>query len=148
MSPTDLQSMNVSMTSVDVYWTVPYITYTPEQYIVYYGTSQSSLISSSALVNGSTNLTAEYIQYSVTLMGLESDTLYYYRMGSSNTEGATNSTNIGNFTTLRIEGTNYIKLPNKNVIKMCTYCSVHTLKLIIVLLSNPPAVLFVTCEDV
>ena len=48
MRPEDITFMDVKSDSVIIQWTVPYISYSPETYVVQYGTSRDSLIHNSS----------------------------------------------------------------------------------------------------
>ena len=82
---------------------VPLIAYTPEQYTVYYGTSLGSLASYPTTVAGSTNFSSVDLDYSLNITGLTFDTLYYFYIEASNTEGEATSVTM-NFTTLVVTG--------------------------------------------
>ena len=64
--PEDITFMDVKSDSVIIQWTVPYISYSPETYVVQYGTSRDSLIHNSS----STHSEEEVMTYSVELSGL------------------------------------------------------------------------------
>lgn len=106
--PTDVHVANVSTTMASIRWTVPLLTYTPEQYRVYYGTSQSSLTRFTTSVVELANFSSVDSNFSLDLTDLGFNTLYYFFVRASNTEDMTDSA-IGNFTTLDIEGNNGLR---------------------------------------
>ena len=99
-----LQVTNVTYDSFQIQWTIASLAYTPEQYTVYYGTSQTSLTSIGPVINGTNNYSLTNVQYTAYIDGLAFNTRYFVRIQSNNTEGVINSDTI-NFTTINIEGT-------------------------------------------
>ena len=88
--------MDVKSDSVIIQWTVPYISYSPETYVVQYGTSSDSLIHNSS----STDSEEEVMTYSVELSGLRDNTTYYVQILATNTA---QRSNVHNFTTLPLQ---------------------------------------------
>ena len=91
-----IEAVNETSTSVTISWRVQSVSYTPEIYIVHYGTSDSDQIESSQTVHGPTQL-QEILdingsEYRVTLTDLKPYTQYYYYVSATNTEGSSNST--------------------------------------------------------
>ena len=84
--------MDVKSDSVIIQWTVPYISYSLETYVVQYGTSRDSLIHNSS----STDSEEEVMTYSVELSGLRDNTTYYVQVLTTNTA---QRSNVHNFTT-------------------------------------------------
>lgn len=80
-------------------WTVLFLTYTPETYVVVYGTDRTNLNRSSPPVSSGASITARDINLLVTLTGLEAVTTYHYRLVANNTVGSNYSDVIMNFTT-------------------------------------------------
>ena len=98
-----LGPVSVTPTTATIYWTIPQVSYTPENYTVIFGTSMDELHMISSIVN--TNnidilmfITATNIQYNVTIQGLNINVMYYYQVQSVNTNGTTNSS-ISSFIT-------------------------------------------------
>ena len=91
-APTDLTSFDIKYNEATIQWTVPMLSYTPEEYTVYYGTSESSLTDTSAMVEGAIDFSSANQQYSVTITDLLFNTLYYFKVRATNTEGNTEST--------------------------------------------------------
>ena len=85
-------------TSVTVQWIVTMVAYTPETYVVQYGTSSDSLRNRSDELPGQMDFTARDQEYSVQLNELIPNTTYYYKVIAKNTRGSTSSI-VGNFTT-------------------------------------------------
>ena len=99
MRPEDITFMDVKSDSVIIQWTVPYISYSPETYVVQYGTSRDSLIHNSS----STDSEEEVMTYSVELSGLRGNTTYYVQVLATNTAHRSNRSTVHTFTTLPLE---------------------------------------------
>ena len=98
-----LGPVSVTPTTATIYWTIPQVSYTPENYTVLFGTSMNELNMISSVVN--TNnidsllfITDTNIQYNVTIEGLSINVMYYYQVQSVNIIGTTNSS-ISSFIT-------------------------------------------------
>ena len=96
-------TVNVTPTTATISWTIPQVSYTPENYTVLFGTSMDELNMISSIVN--TNnfdnlqfITATNVPYTVTIQGLNINVVYYYQVQSVNTIGK-NYSSISNFTT-------------------------------------------------
>ena len=97
--PDDITFMDVKSDSVIIQWTVAYISYSPETYVVQYGTSRDSLIHNS----GSTDSEeGEMMSYSVELSGLRDNTTYYVQVLATNTAQRSNRSSVLGFTTLSL----------------------------------------------
>ena len=68
-------------------WTIPEIAYTPETYVVEYGTSMQSLDMRS-MEQRNEAFEAENLMFSVPLTGLTRNTLYNYQVVATNSLGA------------------------------------------------------------
>ena len=88
--PEDIAFMDVKSDSVIIQWTVPYISYSPETYVVQYGTSRDSLIHNSS----STDSEEEVMTYSVELSGLRDNTTYYVQVLATNTAQRSNRSTV------------------------------------------------------
>ena len=97
--PEDITFVDVKSDSVIIQWTVPYISYSPEAYVVQYGTSRDSLIHNSS----STHSEEEVTTYSVELSGLRDNTTYYVQVLATNTAQRSNRTTVHTFTTLPLQ---------------------------------------------
>ena len=97
--PEDITFMDVKSDSVIIQWTVPYISYSPETYVVQYGTSRDSLIHNSS----STDSEEEVMTYSVELSDLRDNTTYYVQVLATNTANRSNRSTVHNFTTLPLQ---------------------------------------------
>ena len=84
---------------VIILWSVLSIGYTPETYVVKYGTDESSLDTLSEELMSSEDYNAVDIPFSVTLSNLQPVTTYYYRVVATNSHSSTES-DVGTFTTL------------------------------------------------
>ena len=94
--PEDITFMDVKSDSVIIQWTVPYISYSPETYVVQYGTSRDSLIHNSS----STDSEEEVMTYSVELSGLRDNITYYVQVLATNTAQRSNRSTVHTFTIL------------------------------------------------
>ena len=92
--------MNVDTRAMSsmIQWTVPIIAYTPETYVVNYGTSMSSLDVMSNPVQSGSAFEAVNQVFSVELTGLVYTTTYFYQVVAANGQGSTSSA-IQSFTT-------------------------------------------------
>ena len=69
MRPEDITFMDIKSDSVIIQWTVPYISYSPETYVVQYGTSRDSLIHNSSSTHRGPCLPSLPTEPSLTLVG-------------------------------------------------------------------------------
>ena len=95
--PEDITFMDVKSDSVIIQWTVAYISYSPETYVVQYGTSRDSLIHNNRPTDSEEG---EMMSYSVELSGLRDNTIYYVQVLVTNTAQRSNKSSVHNFTTL------------------------------------------------
>ncbi len=95
---TDLTATSDFYNTATIQWTVPVIAYTPETYVVYYGTDMSTLDRMSDTVSSGSDFVATNIQLFVELTGLTFSTEYYYQLVANNTFAPTYS-EVMNFTT-------------------------------------------------
>ena len=77
---------------------VPYIAYTPETYVVQYGTIETSLTNTSDVVSGSSDIMVTNLLYSVQLSNLEPLTDYFYQVVAMNSFSS-NASETAAFTT-------------------------------------------------
>ena len=93
-------NVHVHSNTATIYWIVPEVAYTPENYTVLYGLAVDNLTMTSSTVNMVHDdfLTATNIQYNVTINGLALNEDYYFQIVSDNILGR-NYSGIGNFTT-------------------------------------------------
>ena len=82
-----MQVVNVTASSATVQWVVPYLAYTREQYEVSYGTARSTLDQSMLVVDSETNSSASNITYSVFFQDLTPNSVYFFQVRSTNTQG-------------------------------------------------------------
>ncbi|XP_019858755.1 PREDICTED: receptor-type tyrosine-protein phosphatase F-like [Amphimedon queenslandica] len=90
-SPVNTSAVNIRYNSATIRWIVPSIAYTPEEYVVLYGTNSTNMNDLSSVVNGSTNFSIIDSVLTVDLFDLTHDTVYHFRIRSTNTEGSTES---------------------------------------------------------
>ncbi len=95
---TDLTATSDFYDTATIQWTIPLIAYTPETYVVYYGTDMSTLDRKSDTVSSGNDFAATNIRLFVELVGLTFSTEYYYQLVANNTF-ASNSSEVMNFTT-------------------------------------------------
>ena len=91
--------MNITGETAVIMWTILRVTFTFEEYAVYYGQTEDSLSMMSEVLYG-LDLSAVNVTYKVTLSGLQPLSIYYYRVVSSNSITESSSA-ILNFTTVR-----------------------------------------------
>ena len=99
VTPESLTVSAVSSTSATIGWTVPSIVYTPETYVVEYGTSQDRLDMSSDPQYSGPNISIGSRTYSLQLNGLRAGTLYHYQVVANNFKQISSSA-AGKFTTI------------------------------------------------
>ena len=92
---------NVTTDSAIIQWTVSYISYSPETYVVKYGTSQDTLIQNSSTIYSGDDLTITNITYSVKL---KENTTYYVHVVATNTAQRSNMSSIEQFRTFPLMG--------------------------------------------
>ena len=102
IAPTLVRVGGITSDSAIIQWTVANISYSPETYIVQYGTSRESLNqnSSSAYSGDVTAITNK--TYSVELSGLRDNTTYYVQVLATNTAQRSNTSIVRRFTTLHL----------------------------------------------
>ena len=98
--PQQVSVRQITPNSATIQWTVPSIAYTPETYVVKYGTSQDNLNLTSGSQHSGPDISIGSRSYSVQLSGLRVATLYYFSIVATNTVGP-NGTN-GSFDTKEI----------------------------------------------
>ena len=96
MRPEDITFREVKSDSVIIQWTVSHISYSPETYVVQYGTSRESLIHNSSR----THSEEDRVTYSVQLSGLRDNTTYYVQVLATNTAQRCSRSSIESFITL------------------------------------------------
>ena len=84
-------NVDTSLISAMIQWTVPIIAYTPETYVVNYGTSMSLLNVMSNPVQSGSDFEAVNQVFSVELTGLVDTTTYFYQVVAANGQGSTSS---------------------------------------------------------
>ena len=95
--PTNLMEIDIRATSTVIQWTMPIIAYTPETYVVNYGTNMGSLDMTSAMVPSGSDFEAVNQVFSVRLTNLTDSTDYVYQVVAFN--GQTTSSIVENFIT-------------------------------------------------
>ena len=98
MRPEDVTFREVQSDSVTVQWRVSHKSYSPETYVVQYGTSRESLIHNSSRTHSEEGLTT----YSVKLSGLRDSTTYYVQVLATNTALRSSRSSVESFTILVI----------------------------------------------
>ena len=98
MIPVLVGTETISDSSAHIQWTVSSIAYTPETYVVEYGTSQDSLDMTSDPSHSGGDIIVVNQMYSVQLSSLEPDTQYYYQVVATNT-ALSRSSNLLSFRT-------------------------------------------------
>ena len=96
VAPEDIVFREVESESVVIQWTVAYISYSPETYVVQYGTSRETLVHNSSRRASEVGTTT----YSVPLSGLRDNTTYYVQVLATNTALRSSRSSVESFTTL------------------------------------------------
>ena len=97
-TPINVTSTDIQYNAAVINWLVTNISYTPEQYIVYYGLTSTALTNTSTVLYGTEDFSDINKMLSIELVDLIFNTDYYYIVSSTNTEGTANSP-IGMFRT-------------------------------------------------
>ena len=100
IAPTLVTINNITSISAIIQWTVAYISYSPETYVVLYGPSGDALNKYSSYVYSGCNITGTSETYSVGLSGLRDNSTYYVQVLATNTAQKSNTSTLGRFTTL------------------------------------------------
>ena len=103
MAPEDIVFREVESESVVIQWTVAYISYSPETYVVQYGTSRETLVHNSSRRASEVGTTT----YSVSLSGLRDNTTYYVQVLATNTALRSSRSSVESFTILTSAGVRY-----------------------------------------
>lgn len=82
--PLILDLVSTNSTSATITWLVPSISYTQETYFIAYGVEITNLNSVSDTLEGTMNITAINLVYSITVDGLHPFTQYYYKLVAEN----------------------------------------------------------------
>ena len=101
VKPTNLTDISTSSDSATIQWTVPLIAFTPETYVVHYGTAMASLNLMSDPVESRDDFLAVNQVFSAELTKLVHYTTYYFQVTAANTYGF-NRTEMKNFQTKEI----------------------------------------------
>ena len=98
LQPDTVRSSDVQDSRATVQWTVTSISYTPETYVVMYGTAEGNLDTTS-VEETEDDITAMDVAFSVHLSGLQPATVYYYIVRATNSHGDTDSDVVKTFET-------------------------------------------------
>ena len=74
-------------TSYQIDWEIFHIAYTPESYVVMYGTSPDTLNLTSETIQGNSNITSTNDHFSVILQDLNHDTAFFFQIVAINSFG-------------------------------------------------------------
>ena len=102
--PVNVTSSLKTFTAVNISFTVPRVTYTPETYSVRYGVTVNDIkLTSTTVTSAGVDSNLSFItilnqRYHITLFGLTPNTTYYYQVVNSNSVGSV-LTQVFNFTT-------------------------------------------------
>ena len=119
LRPGNITFMNVKSDSVIIQWTVAYISYSPETYVVQYGTSRDSLIHNSRSTDSEEG---EMMSYSVELSGLRDNTTYYVQVLATNTAQRSNRSELHSFTILPLTDQSGIVCVHNNLMRAKLCC--------------------------
>ena len=89
--PIDIVHTTLSSELAVIQWLVPQVSYTPETYVIIYGTDSMTLNYTSERIIGNTDVTAMNQIYTATLRGLQPNTRYYYQVVATNSIGMNSS---------------------------------------------------------
>ena len=89
--PPNVSALGITHNRATIQWTVPSIAYTPETYVVEYGTSQDNLGLTSGSQHSGPDITVTDVTYSLQLSGLRVGTEYHFTVVANNSEGYTES---------------------------------------------------------
>ena len=89
--PIDIVHTTLSSELAVILWLVPQVSYTPETYVIIYGTDRMTLNYTSEMILGNTDVTAMNQIYTATLRGLQPNTRYYYQVVATNSIGMNSS---------------------------------------------------------
>ena len=98
LQPDNVRSSDVQDSRATVQWTVTSISYTPETYVVMYGTAEGNLDTTS-VEEREDDITARDVSFSVQLSGLQPATVYYYIVRATNSHGDIDSDGVKTFET-------------------------------------------------
>ena len=96
--PEHIVFSDVSTDSVIIQWTVAYISYSPEHYVVTYGTDENNLTLNTTKHSGD-DIDINNTNYSVELNDLKDETIYYVQVLAINTANKTKRSMIESFKT-------------------------------------------------
>ena len=96
--PMFLNGVMTDTTSFQIDWEVVRIAYTPESYVVVYGTSVDTLDLTSETVQGSGDIASTNGRFTVVLRNLDQDTTFHFRIVATNAFGS-NPSELMMFTT-------------------------------------------------
>ena len=99
ISPSLVMIKNITTDSAIIQWTVSYISYSPETYVVKYGTSQDTLIQNNSTIYSGDDITITDMTYSVKLSNLKGNTTYYVEVVATNTAQISNMSIVERFRT-------------------------------------------------
>ena len=99
ISPNHVMIKDITTDSAIIQWTVSYISYSPETYVVKYGTSQDTLIQNSSTIYSGDDITITDMTYSVKLSNLKENTTYYVQVVATNTAQRSSMSSIEQFRT-------------------------------------------------
>ena len=108
MMPVVVGTGNISDSTALIQWTVSSIVYTPETYVVEYGTSQDSLDMTSDPTHSGEDITIANVTYSVILSDLRENTTYYVHIVTTNTAGRSNTNSVERFMTSLAESGTFL----------------------------------------
>lgn len=97
-------------TSVTLFWLVPMVTYTQEEYIVKYGEDPTNLTMNSAAVNGR-DIRLLNQNFTLTISGLVPNHTYHYQIVAKNSNG-TQVTPVTSFNTAPPCKTSQLRVAN------------------------------------
>ena len=99
VTPEHIVFSDVSTDSVTIQWTVANISYSPEHYVVTYGTDENNLTQNTSSKHSGEDIDINNTNYSVILNDLKDETIYYVQVLAINTANKTKRSMIESFIT-------------------------------------------------
>ena len=88
LPPVFVNGVMTDATSHQIDWEIVRIAYTPESYVVMYGTSTDTLDQTSETVKGSDDITSTNKRFSVVLRNLNRNMTFYFQIDATNSFGS------------------------------------------------------------
>ena len=97
--PEHIEFSDISTESVTIQWTVAYISYSPEHYVVSYDTDMNNLTQNTSSNYSGDDMNIRNVNYSVELKDLKAETIYHVQVVAINTANKSTRSMVESFTT-------------------------------------------------